>query len=324
MAVALYLNKQFYAPDYLVNLVATSGISTAIEVKNLTKDYEGKRVLDGLSFRLKEGECLAIVGENGSGKSTLINSLADILKPSGGEMLFFGKKYNLPESKRLRGIVFQENRFDGLFSGKEVLEFQGMFYGLGRQKIEENSRVLLRLVDLVDASKKQVLTYSAGMKKRLEIAKALMGEPKILLLDEPTSELDANIKQKIRDYIKQAKDRFRLTVLLATHDLMEALKISNRIIVLDKKILLEIDTTELREIKTVLIIKSKDSDRIKDKMPPGWKAKKLDEDTMMILADEEKEKIQAKIISAFKNMEIQKIEMHDFDLADLFRWSGIK
>lgn len=299
-----------------------------IEVKNLTKDFSEKVVLENIFFKLKAGECLAIVGENGSGKSTLINIISDIIKASSGEIKIFGMPHNLLEAKRLRGIVFQENRFEGVFSGREILTFQGMLYGLSREERKKNIKKFLALVELTKAADKQVNTYSAGMKKRLELAKALIAKPKLLLLDEPTSNLDVKIKRKIWNYINEAKQKLSLSILLATHDLKEALELSDRIILLDKKILLELNTKELTKVKTAIVLQvaqmgdMKKLEKTADQL--GWRVRKIGKNAAILLVDKEKKEAQKAIISAFKNIDVREIDLHEFGLADLFLWGGAR
>jgi len=219
-----------------------------LQVHGLVKQYPEKRAVDSISFKLKMGEFLVLLGENGSGKSTLINILAGVDLNYSGNAKVFGVLPSNLHAKKKRGVVFQEHKLDSYLSGKEHLLAHGFFYKMPKKEIEEASAKLLKFVHLEDYADKPIKTYSAGMIRRLEIARALLHNPTILLLDEPTSDLDSGIKKKIWQYLKELKKDLNLSVLLATHDLKEAAELSDRIIVLENgKKKLELSKKQINE-----------------------------------------------------------------------------
>lgn len=202
-------------------------------IKDLSRVFNGRTALSNVSFELNEGEFLAILGRNGAGKSTLINILADILQPSSGSIELFEKSVSDIEAKKLRGVVFQEHKLEGLFTGKEILVIHGLYYGLSKKQSEDEAEKILSFMELLEYANKRITTYSVGMKRRLEVGRALLHKPRLLLLDEPTSDLDIEIREKIWALLRKMKNEFKLSILLSTHDLTEAKELADRVIVLE-------------------------------------------------------------------------------------------
>ncbi|MFW9820278.1 MAG: ATP-binding cassette domain-containing protein [Candidatus Thorarchaeota archaeon] len=220
-----------------------------IEVKNLTKIYEEGNVLavDDISFNIKKGEIFALLGPNGAGKTTTISILATLLSATEGDT--YVNNYNVnKEPDRVRksiGIVFQEPSVDGEMKAWENLELHAILYGMPKKERQEKIKEVLKLVDLDDRADTFVKNYSGGMKRRLEIARGLLHEPKVLFLDEPTLGLDPQTRRKIWDKIKDLnKSDSKITILITTHYMEEADELADRICIMDHGKIIAMDTSE--------------------------------------------------------------------------------
>ncbi|MFX0030850.1 MAG: ATP-binding cassette domain-containing protein [Candidatus Hermodarchaeota archaeon] len=220
-----------------------------IEVKNLTKIYEEGNVLavDDISFNIRKGEIFALLGPNGAGKTTTISVLATLLSSTEGDA--FVNNYNvMNDSDKVRksiGIVFQEPSVDGEMKAWENLELHAILYGMPKKERQEKIKEVLKLVDLDDRADTFVKNYSGGMKRRLEIARGLLHEPKVLFLDEPTLGLDPQTRRKIWDKIKELnKSDSKITILITTHYMEEADELADRICIMDHGKIIAMDTSE--------------------------------------------------------------------------------
>ena len=202
-----------------------------LQVKNISKSFGKLKVLDNVSFDVSEGEYLALIGKNGAGKTTLLNLLLGLSYPDSGSINFFGKtlENNLTYILSKIGIVFQQHTLDFDLSVIKNLIFyadvHGMKRSISRPKIDE----LLIKFDLKDFENYKARNLSGGMKRRLEISRALLKDPKILILDEATSGLDPNAREKILFDLKKLSDENKITILTITH-LESEIKDANRIL----------------------------------------------------------------------------------------------
>ena len=214
-----------------------------IEVKNLSKKFKDLIAVNDVTFHVDEGEVFGLLGPNGAGKSTLISILCTLLYPTKGTGKICGFDVDT-EAAKVReniGIVFQEIILDDLLTARENLRF---FAKLGNMpKLERQQKIddLLHLVDLHDRKDDIVKTYSGGMKRRLEIARGLLFNPKILFLDEATLGLDAQNRRIIWDYCRRLNKEHSVTILLTSHYIEEA-EISNRVAIIDHGKIIELDT----------------------------------------------------------------------------------
>lgn len=223
--------------------IATSG--SAITVEAVSKRYGRTLALDEISFNVRERELFALLGPNGAGKTTLLHILCTILRPDSGVARISGfdvVKQPLAARRRL-GIVFQEPSLDDRLTVHENLDLHGLVFGvprrLRRQRIEE----MLALVELTDWADKTARTLSSGMKRRLEIARALIHDSEIMLLDEPTVGLDAQTRDRIWSYIRRLRKDRDITVLVTTH-YIEEVETCDRVCVVDHGKVLALDTPE--------------------------------------------------------------------------------
>lgn len=224
---------------------ATSSVPNlpAIRVDGVSKRYGRTLALDKVSFDVRDREIFALLGPNGAGKTTLLHILCSILRPDSGVALVSGfdvAKKPLAARQRL-GIVFQDPSLDDRLTVRENLELHGLVFGvprrLRRQRIEE----MLTLVELTDWAGKPVRSLSSGMKRRLEIARALVHDSRILLLDEPTVGLDAQTRERIWAYVRQLRVDREITVLVTTH-YIEEVESCDRVCIIDGGKVLALDT----------------------------------------------------------------------------------
>ena len=217
----------------------------AIRVDGLTMRYGRTLALDAVSFDVRDRELFALLGPNGAGKTTLLHILCTILRPDGGTATIGGMDVVRQPlaARRLLGIVFQEPSLDDRLTVRENLELHGLVFGVPRKLRRRRIDEMLALVELTDWADKSVRTLSSGMKRRLEIARALIHDSEILLLDEPTVGLDAQTRDRIWSYIRRLRDERQITVLVTTH-YIEEVESCDRVCVVDQGKVLALDTPE--------------------------------------------------------------------------------
>jgi len=226
-------------------------LEEAIVVRNLTKKFGELVAVDDLSFSVKQGELFGFLGPNGAGKTTTINILATLLRPSGGEAWVAGYEVTRHphEVRRHIGIVFQEIALDSKLTGQENLEFHAMMYGLSKQARQARIQEVLQLVNLIEKRNVLVENYSGGMKRRLEIARGLIHQPRVLFLDEPTLGLDAQTRRHIWEYIQRLNIEEGVTIILTTHYMEEADNLCHRVAIMDQGKFVALDTpSRLKDI----------------------------------------------------------------------------
>jgi len=210
-------------------------IHTVIIVKNLTKNFNGFKAVNDISFRVNKGEIFAFLGPNGAGKTTTIKMLTTLLLPTQGEIKINGFD-PLKEQDQVRhsfGIVFQDQSLDDELTAWENLEFHGILYNLPKNLRHKRAKELLALVELWDKRQHLVKTFSGGMKRRLEIARGLLHHPKIFFLDEPTIGLDPQTRNKIWEYLKNLNLKEQITIFFTTQYIEEAEKVAQTVAIID-------------------------------------------------------------------------------------------
>jgi len=197
--------------------------SAAIEVNNVSAAYGNKKALDAVTLVVPAGSSFALLGPNGAGKTTLINILCTLRRPDGGTAVVAGADVitRPTQARRSIGVVFQDSSLDDRLTAWENLEFHGLVYGMAARPRRAMIDSVLDLVELGDWTHEIVRSFSGGMRRRLEIARALLHEPKILFLDEPTVGLDAQTRQRIWQYLDRLRRERDLTVLTTTHYIEE-------------------------------------------------------------------------------------------------------
>ncbi len=228
-------------------------MAAIIETKDLTKIYHGGvKAVDNLNIQIEKGEIYSFLGPNGAGKTTTINMLTTRISPTSGtaSVSGFDIRKDSYKIRRIIGVVPQDLTTDEDLSGYENLMMVSQFYDIRRQDASEKIDELLRLVDLVDASRRLVRTYSGGMRKRLELIAGLVHEPEILFLDEPTLGLDVQTRTQMWNYVRDIQERVGITIILTSHYLEEVDALSQRISIIDHGKVLVTDTS--RNLKSSL------------------------------------------------------------------------
>lgn len=207
----------------------------SIETKSLSKIFGDLKAVDDISFNVEHGEIFGFLGPNGAGKSTTMMILTTLLKPTSGQALVSGYDVKT-QPKQVRqsiGYVQQETTVDEYLTGRENLLLQARLNHIPKNQIDERIDEVLDLIELSDKQKDPVVTYSGGMRKRLDIAGGLLHRPKVLFLDEPTVGLDIQTRRKIWEYIKKIHKEFEMTIFLTTHYMEEADQLCNRVGIID-------------------------------------------------------------------------------------------
>lgn len=195
-----------------------------IEIKNLNKSFGDVKAVNDLSFTVKEGELFAFLGVNGAGKSTTINIMCGQLKKDGGEVVIDGANLdeNLDSVKNSLGVVFQSSVLDQALSVKDNLKSRAALYGISGKAFEQRFGELSKLLEFDDLTKRIVGKLSGGQRRRIDIARALFHDPKILVLDEPTTGLDPQTRKLLWDTVTKLRKEKGMTVFLTTHYMEEA------------------------------------------------------------------------------------------------------
>jgi len=214
-----------------------------IEVINLTKRFGEQTAVDSINLEVLPGEILGFLGPNGAGKTTAIRMLSGLLKPDEGTILYNGLTLNhFPGGKSLVGVCPQENVHWERLTCQEQLVFTGEIYDLPRKLAKSKSKELLDQLGLTAQSDKQARRLSGGMKRRLNIALALVHDPSVLFLDEPEAGLDPQSRLLMREFIKNLAGSH--TIILTTHNMDEADRLSNRVAIIDQGKILKTDSPE--------------------------------------------------------------------------------
>ena len=299
----------------------------ALAVENLTKVYSSpktkkhNKALNELSFEVRQGEVFGLLGPNGAGKTTFLSILGGTVIKTSGKVNVWG--FDLDQNPRqVRasvGIVPQEVNLDAFFSPKKLLELQAGLYGISKEN--RITDLILKMVSLQDKANAYSRSLSGGMKRRLLIAKAMVHQPPILILDEPTAGVDVELRNNLWENVK-ALNKEGVTIILTTHYLIEAQEMCDRIAIINKGNLVALDTTEklLERIKTKKInFKVKNIELNKNLMMKDINFKINSENS--ILVTYEKNSLDFEEIINYlneNNIKIEDISTEDGDLEDVF------
>ncbi|CCK75180.1 ABC transporter related protein, ATP binding subunit [Oleispira antarctica RB-8] len=207
-------------------------MSALIECQNLTKAYGNKKALNNISFEIQSGQPIALVGPNGAGKSTLFGILAGYIPATSGEAKILGHNVGSPELIGRIGALPQDALFNPNLTIQQQLSFLARLQGFGRSKAFKEAARVLELMQLADTAKEKITALSHGMKKRVAIAQALMGEPELVLLDEPTAGLDPENARNIRQQVMALSDE--TTFVISSHNLEELERLCEQVLYLDQ------------------------------------------------------------------------------------------
>jgi ABC-2 type transport system ATP-binding protein len=222
--------------------IKSNGVS-AIIVKDLVKKFEVVTAVDGLSLEIKQGELFGLLGPNGAGKTTMINILSGILEPTKGTAIVggFDVTKDLEEIRKIIGVCPQEAAVFKFLNARENIELFGNVHAIPKKELEKRTDTFLELLGLAEASKRMAKGYSGGMLRKLNLIIALISDPKIVFLDEPTVGMDPRARRKTWEFIGSLKDQNK-TVVLTTHYIEEAEALSDRVGIIDYGKLIELGT----------------------------------------------------------------------------------
>jgi ABC-2 type transport system ATP-binding protein len=194
----------------------------ALELRGLTKRYDdGFLALDGFDLQVGDGEFFGLLGPNGAGKTTLISSVCNLIRPTGGEALVFGHPHTSMQARRLIGLAEQDVNLDRFLDVEETLLYHGGYYGMSRHDARRRADEMMDVFDLRAKATTRAPKLSGGMRRRLLLARALMHEPQLVILDEPTAGVDFELRLELWRYIRRLHET-GTTILLTTHYLEEA------------------------------------------------------------------------------------------------------
>jgi len=242
----------------------SSGDQPAISARGLRRTFGDVTAVDGLDLEISRGEIYGLLGPNGAGKSTTVKMLCTLLSPSGGQATVAG--YDIAaQAQQVRlniGVALQDVALDPKQTGLELLRLQGRLYGLSKADIELRLAELRSLVDIGDALERRIGTYSGGMQRRLDLAAALVHNPEVLFLDEPTTGLDPLSRARVWEEVRRLNEELGMTILLTTQYLEEADELADRVGIVDAgRLVAEGTPTELkRRVGTDLVIVRIDGD----------------------------------------------------------------
>ncbi len=223
-----------------------------LEVEELTKHFNDVKAVDGINLFIEQGEIVGLLGPNGAGKSTAISMIATLVPPTKGEILFQGKSVvDSPESLRnVLGLVPQELALYLELSAWENMQFFGRLYGLKKNERDQRVREILRLVGLEEKKDALVKTFSGGMKRRLNLALALLHQPRFVIMDEPTVGIDPQSRNHILETVRRLNREQNMTVLYTSHYMEEVEYLCDRIYIMDQGHIIASGTKE--ELKAIL------------------------------------------------------------------------
>ncbi len=247
-------------------------VSPALRVDNLKKTYRGGRTVDavnGISFEVSPGECFGLLGPNGAGKSTTINCVIGFYPPTTGTVTILGfNVHQEPKKARtLLGVCPQEDTLDTDFTVVDQLVRHATFFKIEKEEAKRRANELLRRFGLSDKAKELVESLSGGMRRRLQVARALISEPKVLVLDEPTTGLDPDARRTLWDILEHHRSR-GLAILLTTHYMEEAERLCDRIAIIHGGVILDVDTPR------ALIQRHVKKEWVEEEIRPGVKWKR--------------------------------------------------
>ena len=299
----------------------------ALSVENLTKIYsntksrKANKALNELNFEVKQGEVFGLLGPNGAGKTTFLSILGGTVVKTSGKVNVWG--FDLDKNPRqVRasvGIVPQEINLDAFFSPKQLLDLQAGLYGIAKK--DRITNLILKMVALEDKANAYSRNLSGGMKRRLLIAKAMVHQPPILVLDEPTAGVDVELRNNLWENVKEL-NKEGVTIILTTHYLIEAQQMCDRIAIIDKGNLVALDTTEnlLRRIKTKKInLKVKNISFNKNLLMKDINFKIYSKNSILITYEKNSLDF-GEIVNYLNqnNIKIEDISTEDGDLEDVF------
>lgn len=283
-----------------------------IEVRNLKKYYKNVKAVDDISFVVEKGSFFAFLGQNGAGKSTTINIISTLLEKTSGEV-FISKLELGKDSEEIRtkiGVVFQKSVLDDLLTVKENLESRASFYNYSKEEKNRKVKDIIELTELESLLNRKYKVLSGGEKRRIDIARALINEPEVLILDEPTTGLDPSSRKMIWNILNKLRKDKKLTIFLTTHYMEEVIDADKVVIIDHGKIIASGTPEELRKNY------SKDLLKI---LPKKDLTKKLNKDKLEY--EEDRDLIKIRIENSFNGLDIINKYKDDIDSFEIIKGS---
>ena len=293
----------------------------AIKINKLFKSYDDVKAVRGIDLEINKGEFYGLLGPNGAGKSTTINSITSLVKPSDGDIEIFGK--NIENDFRFArsqvGIAQQEVSTDWFFPLEQLLYFQAGFYGVSRSHAKERIEYLLEKLGLSKHRTKKMRELSGGMKRRLQIAKALVHDPEIIILDEPTAGVDVELRHDLWLYLQELHKDGK-TILLTTHYIDEAELLCEKVGIIDKgKLIVEDTVSNLKKMVKNSSIEIQLKDNNNDLSFLSKYDYKMDNNSLKIFTDKPNLELPSIILKfSEKDIKIEDIHIPQTSLEDVF------
>ena len=266
-----------------------------IQVSDLKKSYGTIEAVKGISFSIQEGEFFSLLGPNGSGKTTTISMICTILSMDAGSVEIYGYCVGREDKmiRKMLGVVFQNNRLDSVLTVRENLEIRGRLYGLSKASLKERVAELLAITGAANLIERKYGTLSGGEKRKIDIARALIHSPKILLLDEPTTGLDPESRSKIWQMITNLRNEENVTILLTTHYLEETNESDHVVVLNEGRVQVAGKPSEIKDrySHNFLIIHTNHKKELEDKLKRQNRPYKFQEDMFFIPLKNTKESI---------------------------------
>jgi len=296
-------------------------MNNIIEVKNLTKQFNGLTAVDHVSFEVKKEEIFGFLGPNGAGKSTTINMLSTLLIPTEGEATInsFNVLTQRDDVRKSIGLVFQDPSLDDRLTAEENLRFHAKLYGVPKEEYKKRMEEVLHLVDLWDRKEGIIKTFSGGMKRRLEIARGLVHYPQVLFLDEPTLGLDPQTRAHLWEYILRLKKERAMTIFMTTHYMNEA-ENCDRIAIIDYGKIVALDTPVNLKKQVggdIISMTSNQKAELKNELEKRYKKEVKEKDGFLQVEVEDGEKFLPRLFNEL-TAKIDSIELRKPTLDDVF------
>lgn len=299
----------------------------AIRASGLTRRFGSNEAVSGVDLSVGEGEIYGFLGPNGAGKSTTVKMLVTLLAPSGGDAWVLGHSIRDGASAvRLKiGVALQDAALDGQQTGVELLRLQGRLYGLSKKETEHRLGALRELIDIGDALGERIKSYSGGMRRRLDLAAALVHNPEVLFLDEPTTGLDPVSRARVWEEVKRLNEALGMTIFLTTQYLEEADVLADRVgIISDGRIVAEGTPGDLKRRvgEDLVVVKVRgESDGIAEKLKGIEAVERVDEygDEITVAAPDGS-KVVGRVAVALEEagVEVESLTMRTTTLDDVF------
>ncbi len=301
-------------------------MNKALEITNLNKTYEGGFIaLKDVNLTVEEGDFFALLGANGAGKSTMIGIITSLIRKTSGSVKMFGYDLDkdLYEIQSLVGVVPQEFNFNAFEKVEDIIINQAGFYGFPKKSIKPKVEYYLKKLGLWEKRKSMARTLSGGMKRRLMIARAMVVEPKLLILDEPTAGVDLELRRSMWDFILKINKEEKITIILTTHYLEEAEQLCKNVAIIDEgKVIEQTDMKSLLsrlEVETILLETSNLKDISGENLKNiGYKIKIIDEISLEVELEKNNSLSDLFAKLAKNNIEVKRVQNKSNRLEELF------